>query len=229
MRLHLSALLVCVLSACAGPTPGPDKQFAGALEGAATSAGAGAIYGIQVGAPTGVGVAVGAGVGAVAGGIQGFAQDQLEENLLALNASTRAERERAFAQQIIAENYQRRLELHPTRDIYPADIFFTADSARLNELGEIVLKELARENKSRLPWSRFAVASYVRASDKESTFGKYLAERRAIAIGDFLVRNGFDPRRVVARGVIIEAPVLIDPRDKPERYNQAVEFIPLDR
>lgn len=218
-----------LLAGCAGPTRGPDKQFSGALEGAASSAGAGALYGIQVGAPTGVGVAVGAGVGAVAGSIQGFAADQLEEDLLDLTQETRAERERAMAQKIIAENYRRRLELHPTRDIFPADLFFSSDNTRLNRLGLMILKELAHMNTERLPWSRFAVATYVRSNDKESVFAHYLAETRSIAIGDALVREGFDPRRIVARGVVMESPLLIDPRDSPERYNNAVEFVPLDR
>lgn len=225
----LLAACAGLLSACAGPTRGPDKQFAGGLEGAATSAGAGAIYGAQVGAGSGVGVAVGAGIGAVAGSIQGFAQDQLEEDLLDLNEQTRVERDRAMAQRIIAENYQRRLEIHPTREIYPADLFFSSDNVTLTELGRMLVRELARMNTERLPWSRFAVASYVRSSDKESTFAHYLAEKRAIAIGDALVREGFDPRRVIARGVVMEGPLLLDPRDAPERYNQAIEFIPLDR
>ena len=218
-----------ILASCAGPTHGPDKQFAGAFEGAASSAGAGAIYGIQTGAGSGVGAVVGAGVGAVAGTIQGFAQDQLEEDLLRISADARVERERAVAQQIISENYKRRLELHPARDIYPADLFFSGDNTRLSDLGVVLLKELAHMNEQRLPWSRFAVASYVRANEKESLFARYLAEKRALAIGDFLVREGFDARRVVARGVVMEGPILIDPHDSPERYNQAIEFIPLDR
>jgi len=225
----LNILLLLLISACAGPTQGPDKQFAGALEGAASSAGAGAVYGFQVGAGSGVGAAVGAGVGAVAGTIQGIAQDQLEEDLLKLSAETRVERDRAMAQQIIAENYKRRLELHPTRDLYPADLFFTEDGTKLSDLGFLLLAELARMDKNRLPWSRFAVVSYVRSNDKESVFGRYLAEKRALAIGDFLSQRGFNPRRIVARGVIMDSPILLDPKDAPERYNQAIEFVPLDR
>ncbi len=228
-RLFLVVTLPVCLSACAGPVRGPDKQFSGTLEGAASSAGAGAIYGAQVGAGSGVGAAVGAGIGAVAGSIQGFAEDQLEEDLLDLNEQTRVERDRAMAQRIIAGNYQRRLELHPTREIYPADLFFSSDDVKLTELGLMLVRELSRMNTERLPWSRFAVASYIRSNEKESIFAHYLADRRAIAIGDALVREGFDPRRIVARGVVMEGPLLIDPGDRPERYNQAIEFIPLDR
>lgn len=229
---HFPLYLLCIaafFTGCAGPTPGPDKQFAGALEGAASSAGAGAVYGIQVGAGNPAGALVGAGIGAVAGSISGFGQDQAEENLLALNEATRRQREKSIAQQIIAENYKRRLEMHPTRDIYPADLFFSSDDVRLSQLGMIIMRELADLNQNRLPWSRFVVAAYVRSNDKDSAFAHYLAEQRAMQIGDFLVRSGFDPRRIVARAVVIDSPVLLDPHDTPERYNQAIEFIPADR
>ena len=111
--------------------PGPDKQAFGTLQGAATGAGAGAVTGFQIGAPTGAGALVGAGFGAVAGGIQGIMQDQSEEQLLALSTQTRRERERAMVHEVLREQYARRLELHPTRDLFPADLFFSGDDVSL--------------------------------------------------------------------------------------------------
>ena len=220
---------VAMCSCVNKPSPGPDKQFAGTLEGAITGAGSGMVTGFQFGVGTGPGAAVGAGVGAVAGGIQGFAQDSVEDDLLKTAAKTQTERMRAAAQNIIAENYKRQLELHPTREIYPADVFFADDDVELSTQGKMVLRELAKIDQERLPWSRFIVASYVRANDKDSVYARYLAEKRSQNIGNFLVGKNFESRRVLGRAVVIEAPIVIDPDDSPERFNQAIEFIPMDR
>lgn len=223
----LAAAVACV--GCAPATPGPDKQFAGTLEGAALGAGSGAVTGFHVSAAAGPGAAIGAGFGAVVGGIQGLMADQEEAAMLALAAQSRGERERARVHEILNEHFQRRLELHPTRDIYPADLFFDGDGASLRPGAEALLDEIARLSKRRLPWSRLAIASYAKSSSKDSEFARHLNERRSQAIGDRLVRAGIEPRRVVTRAVVLDQPILIDPHDKISRYNQAIEIIPLDR
>ncbi len=217
------------VGACAPATPGPDKQFAGTLEGAALGAGSGAITGFHVAAASGPGAAIGAGFGAVVGGIQGLMADQEEEAMLALAAANRGERARALVHEILSEHYQRRLELHPTRDIYPADLFFDGDEVELKPGAIALIDEIARLNKRRLAWSRLVVASYAKSTSPDSEFGRHLTERRSQAIGDQLVRSGIEPRRVVTRAVLIDEPVLIDPNDKSSRYNQAIEIIPVDR
>lgn len=220
-----------VLGGCAtGPLPGPDKQFTGGLQGAVTGAGAGAVTGFQVGAGTGPGAFVGAGLGAVAGGISGFAEDQSEADLLRLSAETRREREVAFAQEILSEQYERRLQLHPTRDIFPADLFFCGDSAKLKPGAEALIREIARINRLRVPWSRLAVAVYSKVAEGgPSAYAEHLSERRSEELCNELVRAGVEPRRLEARAVLVSSPILIDPADDPARYNQAVEIIPLDR
>ena len=226
----LSLSLSIVLVGCTkGPTPGPDKQFESSLLGAATAAGAGAVTGAQFAAGSGPGALVGAGVGFVAGGIHGAMEDMAEENMLQLAAQTKVEREVSIAHEILNDHYRRRIELHPTRDIYPADLFFLGDESLLRPEADALVREIAKLNKVRLPWSRLVVASYVKSVDKESEFAYRLAERRSREIGDSLVRAGIEPRRIEARGVLISAPVLIDPDDDPARYNQAVEIIPVDR
>ena len=220
---------VLFVSGCAPATPGPDKQFAGSLEGAALGAGSGAITGFHVSAASGPGAAIGAGFGAVVGGLQGLIADQEEEAMLALAAESRGERQRAQVHEILNEHYQRRLELHPSRDIYPADLFFDGDETDLKPGADALVAEMARLNKRRLSWSRLVVASYAKANTPDSEFARHLTERRSRAIGDQLVRSGIEPRRVVTRAVIIDEPVLIDPNDKSSRYNQAIEIIPLDR
>lgn len=220
---------ICVIFGCAGPTPGPDKQGAGTLRGAALGAGAGAVYGAQVAAGTGPAALVGAGFGAVAGGISGFAQDQVEENLLFLAEETRAEREVSFAHEVLADHFKRRMELHPTRDIFPADVFFYGDEVALKRSAKPVLRELARLNKDRLAWSRFAITAYIRSNDGDTSYSTFLANERAKAVSNWLVKSGIEPRRIVARAVTVKGPLVIDPHDDPLRYNQAIEFSPLDK
>ena len=230
MRVLLTILLISVfLLSCAEPVPGPDKQGGGMLEGAALGAGAGAITGFQVGAGTGPGAVVGAGVGAVAGSIRGLVKDQEEEDLLALSAATRQERERAIVHEVLRDHYKRRIELHPTRDIYPADLFFDGDDVKLRPSALPILREIAVGTRHRLPWSRIVIASYVKAMNDKSEYAQHLAEKRSRAIFDQFVRIGLEPRRLEARAVIVSAPLLIDPDDNPGRYNQAIELIPLDR
>jgi len=229
-KIIISLLLnVLFLTGCTKPTPGPDKVFAGEAQGAILGAGAGAVTGFQVGAGTGPGAVVGAGVGAVAGAVQGYMEDSAEEQALKIAKQLKTERRQAVVHEILNDNYKRRLEIHPSRDIYPADLFFVGDESKLCPTGASVVKELAKLNKYRLPWSRLVVASYVKSSDQNSEFSRLLAEKRAKAIGDTLVRNGIEPRRIEARAVVVDAPILIDPLDHPARYSQAIELIPLDR
>lgn len=254
-RFVLPFCLIFFTSACVGPTPGPDKAGEQLLLGAASGAGSGAVTGAQLSAGSGVGALVGAGFGATAGFIRGITQDQFEERLLRMSESLRRERALSYAQQVLVEHYQRRQELHPTRDIFPAEIFFRGDESQLRMTAYPILEELVRLNKDRLAWSRLAVASYVRSNEEEEedpagedsdqgkeevdteandtflrpSYAQHLAEKRAEAIGDAFVRLGLEPRRIVARPVIVREPILIDPHDRIDRYNQAIELIPLDR
>lgn len=223
-------LLSSIITACSPRvTHGGDKAGSSEVTGALMGAGAGAITGFQVSAGSGPGAAVGAGFGAVAGSIQGIMNDQEEERRLRIKAETEKELERAKVHAILEEHLKKRIALHPSRDIYPADLFFCGDSSTLCKKGQAVIEEIARLNSKRMPWSRLVVASYVKNNSLESEYGKGLAERRARQIGDHLVRSGVEPRRLVVQGIVVNAPVLIDPDDYPNRYNQAVEFTLLDK
>ncbi len=225
----LTVLLVTGCSPATGPVEGPDKQFSGGLQGAITGAGAGAVTGFQMTAGTGPAALVGAGFGAIAGGIQGASEDNAEEEMMRLSAGTTYQRERAHVQHILNEHYKRRLELHPTRDIFPADLFFEGDSLVLSRQGRALVREIGFLNEKRLPWSRLVVAVYIKSAEGENSYGEILAKKRAIQIGDALIKSGIEPRRIETRPTLMPAPVLIDPHDKPGRYNQAVEFLAADR
>lgn len=227
--LFLSSSVVGIVACSSQYVDGPDKQFVGTVAGAASGAGSGAVTGFQIGSGVGPGALVGAGLGAVAGGIEGALSDASEEQIKQLQQLTDREGEAAWVHSVLARHYQRRLELHPSRDIYPADLFFRGDETQLSQGGKALVRELARLNKERLGWSRLAVAAYVRAADPESAYARHLAERRSREISDLLVMEGIEPRRIETRAVIMKGPLVLDPDDRPERYSQAVELIPVDR
>jgi hypothetical protein len=223
-----------LLAGCAGPTPGPDKQFAGTMSGAVTGAGAGMVTGFQVGAGTGPGAAVGAGLGAVLGGVQGIVQDDIEDEILKSATESEAARARVLAHEALADHYRRRAQVHPGRDIFPADQFFAGDEGKLTVAGGYLVDELAALNRERLPYSRLVIRSYVKSATVEgpadrNEYGESLATRRANAIVNRMALAGVEPRRLVAQGMTLEAPLVLDPVDDPFRYNQAIEIIPLDR
>jgi len=227
--LGVSCLTLFFTACSSEPVEGPDKQFGGMLSGAASGAGAGAITGFELGAGTGPGAAVGAGIGAVAGGIHGMVQDSLEASLLKTSAGLSYERQVAIVHEILQDHYRRRVELHPTRDIYPADYFFEADEVKVRCGSKMLVEEIAKMNKKRFPWSRFVIAVYIKTQDEKSSYAQHLAEQRVRALGDAFVRAGIEPRRIQTRAVLMEAPILLDPYDSPARYNQAVEIIPIDK
>ena len=228
--LALGACVACAAIGCSSqPVPGPDKLGRDEGLGAIQGAGAGMVVGAQVGAGTGPGAAIGAGFGAIAGAIQGMMKDSLEEADMKTEAEIKETRSRIVAQDVLAQHYEMRMQMHPGRDIYPADVFFRGDSAKMCPQGIAVVKEIAKMNEFRLPYSRIIVASYAKSMHPESAYASHLTERRAREFVNQLVRAGVEPRRLETRAVVVDAPVLIDPRDNPTRYNQAIEIIPVDK
>lgn len=227
-RLIIISCVFLVACSTNEPIPGPDKQAEGSLVGAALGAGSGAAYGAQLSAGTGPGAIVGAMAGAVFGGVSGAGKDILEEDTLRRQEETRRMEEKLWAQEVLAEHYNRRLELHPNRDIFPADLFFEGGDVKLNESSKVLVREIAELSKNRMPWSRIVVTSYIASKDSESDYAKYLSKRRAESIAVALVGAGLDPHRVLAKPVIIGNPLVIDPEDSPNRYNQAIEISQID-
>lgn len=210
------------------PRPGPDKQSVGTLSGAAMGAGAGAIIGTEVTAATGPGAVIGAGFGGIFGMLSGLGVDLIEEDQLRREDEKRRLYEIAWAQEMLSEHYARRLELHPNRDIFPADWFFEGDSTKLRPGADLLVYAIADMTRRRMPWSRMLVAAYSTSTDPASTYAKYVTEKRAEAIALRFIDSGVEPRRVLTQAVTLPDPVLIDPDDSAGRYRQAIEFIPID-
>ena len=210
------------------PRPGPDKQAVGTWSGAAVGAGSGAVAGAQVSAATGPGAFIGAGFGAVFGMFSGLGVDLLEEDELRRAETEKRYRELAWVQEVLAEHYGRRMELHPSRDIFPADWFFESDSSELKPEAKLLVQELAYLTRRRVPWSRIVVASYITSKDPDSVYAGFVTKRRADAIAKQFIHTGIEPRRVLTRAITLSEPIFVDPDDSAGRYRQAIEFIPLD-
>jgi outer membrane protein OmpA-like peptidoglycan-associated protein len=233
--LLFAALIYAALLCAAGctpfssePIPGPDKQASGTMLGTALGATSGAVIGKQF-AEMAEGAWIGAAFGAVHGLLSGLGIDLLEEEELRLLEETDELRKKAWAEYMLSQHYARRLELHPNRDIFPADWFFVGDSAKLTAPAEVLVREIGVLTGKRAPSSRIVVSAYVTSKDKESVYAKYLSEKRAEAIANGMVRAGVEPRRLLAQGAILSEPVLVDPRDRPNRYLQAIEITAIDQ
>jgi outer membrane protein OmpA-like peptidoglycan-associated protein len=231
-RVRIVALVLIAVSGCSSSRlggPHPDGQYTGEALGVLSGAGVGMITGAQVGAALGPAAAVGAGIGGIAGSIKGAVFDAQAEERVALARAIQHEHQISRVNVILQEHFTRRSKLFPSRDIFPADLFFRGDEHKLCPQAESIISQLALINKERMPWSRLVMAAYVRSSDKESSYAKRLAEARARVLANALIRHGITPRRVEARAVVVDAPVVVDPLDHPDRYSQAIELLVKDR
>ena len=93
-----------------------------------------------------------------------------------------------------------------------------------------MVQEIARLNEYRLPYSPLVVAAYAKSTGTSDTsYVQHLTDRRSREFVNQLIQAGVEPRRLETRSVIMEAPLVLDPKDDPTRYNQAIEIIPVDR
>lgn len=210
------------------PKPGPDKQSIGTWYGAALGATGGAATGANLGVGTGPGALAGAGFGAIFGMLHGLGVDNLEEEQISRQEEAVRLKELSWAHEVLASQYQRRLELHPSREIYPADLFFADDEVSLRDGADTLLGVLARLTRERKPWAKIVIASYVKGHEEYEDFAVKMARKRADEIATEFVRSGVEPRRIGTKASALRDPILVDPADSPGRYNQAIEIILLD-
>ena len=161
------------------------------------------------------------------GFFQGLGLDIIENDELEKEEEIAKLREKAWAQGILSEHYERRIAMHPDRDIFPADLFFNEDKSTLKPEAYSLVSEIAGLQKNRKPWSRILVAVYNK-SPESSEYSEFLSRKRARSVAQEMIRSGLEARRIICKGVAIDAPVLIDPEDRQDRYSQAVEIIALD-
>ena len=227
----LFAIVVLNLIACADyskPIPGRDKQGAGLISGAIMGAGSGMLTTGHLLASSGPGAFIGMGFGALWGSVYGLGLDVLEEeDFLILDQIAETDLEVA-AQYEILEHFELKNDLHPGRDIFPADVFFKNGDTKISNTGDAVAQLFSTILSKRSPSSRIEIIVYQVSKDKASSYASYLGKKRSLEIGNSLVRAGIEPRRIVFKSITIDQPLVLDPFDAPERYYQAVEFALMD-
>jgi outer membrane protein OmpA-like peptidoglycan-associated protein len=236
----LALAAVAIVLPLVGCTPqthnrGSSKisQIDGTVSKTVSGAISGGITGSQLASATGPGVAIGAALGGLAGGAIDLARNSQSQELDLAQSELATEEERARSQAIINSFLSRRLNEHSARALYPADLFFAFDGINLTSDGEALLKELSAIYLKSAPWSRLRVVVYMQEREhvavSQDSFALRSAELRARAIGDNLVKNGIEGRRVDARVARVETPLYLrGAGENPGRYSQAVEFIEVD-
>ena len=118
-KIKLYFVTAILFSSCSpfttDPVPGPDKQGVGTYAGAGLGAGAGAVIGNQLASGATSGAWIGSAFGAVYGMFQGIGIDILEEDQIKRMIEEQRLQELAWAQQMLAQHYARRLELQSKR------------------------------------------------------------------------------------------------------------------
>ena len=230
-KYPLVILFAVIFSSCADyskPIPGRDKQGAGLLSGAIMGAGSGMITGGQFAASVGPGAFIGMGFGALWGSLYGLGIDVLEEEDLYILSQVARNEDEVAAQYILLEHFELKSELHPGRDIFPADVFFKKDEVSLSRSGNAVAQVFSKMLAKRNPASRIEIIIYQVSKDENSTYAKYLGRKRGVAVGNALVKAGIEPRRLVFKSITLDNPLVFDQYDRAERYYQAVEFALVD-
>lgn len=228
VMFFLSCMFLISCADYSRPVPGRDKQGAGLLSGAIMGAGSGMITGGQFAASVGPGAFIGMGFGALWGSLYGLGLDVLEEEDLYILSQVAKTDDEVTAQYVLLEHFELKAELHPGRDIFPADVFFNNDETELSRSGNAVAQLFSGMLAKRNPASRIEIIAYQVSKDKTSSYAQYLGKKRTLAIGNALVRAGIEPRRLVFKSIILDNPIVHDRYDKAERYFQAVEFALLD-
>ncbi len=207
MKILLIAISIAVfLPGCADyskPIPGKDKQGAGLVSGAMMGAGSGIITGAQFGAATGPGAFIGMGFGALWGSLQRLGLDLLEDEDFRILMEVAKTDDEVLAQYTLLEHFEIKSELHPGRDIFPADVFFDNGDVKISRNGAAVARLITKILSQRSPSSRFEIVNYIVSSDKKSTYAKFLGKKRNNSLGFTLVQAGIEPRRLVFKTIVV--------------------------
>jgi len=196
----MSWIVICslLLSSCSQWKWG--KRETGIVVGAATGAAIGA-----AGAERKTrGAIIGAAAGAVAGGLIGWYLDQQEKELQRI-AGLKTQRK----ENILIVNM-------------PGALLFDVDSTELKPGSQQKLREVAQILK-RYPLSDLEVAGHTDNSGS-AEYNQRLSERRAQAVKDFLVAEGIDPARIIARGYGETMPVASNDTPEGRQLNRRVEL-----
>ena len=189
----------------------PSNTLLGAGAGAAAGAAVGAITGALVSKKSGKGAAKGAIAGAVIGTIAGMGvgayMDRQEAELRKKLAGTGV--------RIVREGNDIRL-------VMPSDITFDVDRADIKPRFFRTLNAVAIVLNG-FPETDVLIAGHTDSTGSEA-YNQRLSEERAAAVAHYLVSQGVDPRRIVARGFGERYPIADNATEQGRALNRRVEI-----
>ncbi len=194
--------LVWGLSSCAG---NKKKTAIGAGAGAAAGAATGAIIGHQSG-HKGTGAAIGAATGALIGGGIGYYLDRQADELERIDAFEEVKRE---GDQIVATMGDK--------------LLFEVNSAILKPAAVQGLTEVAAVL-NHYPETTIMVKGYTDNTGSE-VYNQQLSERRAQAVGNFLIGQGVAATRITMIGFGKQFPVASNDTEEGRQQNRRVELV----
>jgi len=207
-RIAAATVALVLVSSC-GWWGEQGRTTKGAVYGTGAGAATGAAIGGILGGGEGAwkGAAVGAALGALGGGLIGHYMDnQAKELQKVVDRQDRVERDGETLRLSLA-----------------SDVLFDSGSATLQPGGEDKLRQVA-DVLQRYPKTRVEIVGHTDNRGTSASNAK-LAERRAGAVRDVLVRDGVDRARITIRGAGETRPVATNDTLEGRALNRRVEII----
>ena len=222
----LSLATLSLLTACGGPTPGPDKTVNGAVLGAAWGAGAGAVVGNQVaGSPTGEGAAIGAGFGLVSGALTGMGYDQVEDTQIVQARALESLKIQNRLNATEISNIQARLDFPPTgtnpTEFY--QVYFDGDATSLRSGAVSQLESIADSIKRNAFAHKIIITGH--SDDTGSPeHNQRLGEARARTVAAYMGMQGVPADQIAIASQGSTRPVASNATAEGRQLNRRVEI-----
>lgn len=202
------ALAASLAFACTSNPYTGERQVAKTASGAGIGALTGAAIGALAGSENrGQGALIGAGAGALAGGAVGGYMDVQEKKL----------RERLQGSGVGVTRYGDEIVLN-----MPGNVTFETDSDRIEPAFWEVLSSVSLVVKE-YDQTAIEIAGHTDSTGSDA-HNDSLAQRRAASVGEYLIGQGIDPRRIDTRGYGKRQPVADNQTETGRQQNRRVEM-----
>jgi outer membrane protein OmpA-like peptidoglycan-associated protein len=200
--LALTMGLALALAGCESMSP----RERGTAQGAAAGAVAGAVIGSATGGKAGQSAVIGGAIGAVAGNLWSKRMEDKRQAMERASAGTGIQ---------VAKTADNRLKVN-----VPADFSFDVGRADIKPVMRPVLDELGRNLE---PNMRLAVIGHTDSTGGDA-INDPLSVERALAVRDYLSRNGVPASRISTEGQGSRQPVASNATDAGRAQNRRVEI-----